>query len=379
MAQGLFVPSTADQKTASGLSNLKSANLPYWRRAIAKVRTASGRGKVVIIGDSTTAGAGSGSSGTSLMVGAAANAWPKKLAAIPNSPVPFLSNSWWATQGCYGASGVTLPTYDPRVALGANWAPNLTTLGGQLIRYATGAVNNLSFTPTGAFDTIVVYFVKNNSNGSATVNVDGGASLGTLNTNNASLVLGSQSFTCTKGTHTINIVPNNDNQLFILGIQTYDSTSPAIDILSTSSYGALASTFTANVNVYDPRPVLRFLAPDLTIICLTINDSNNGTALATYLANVQLLITDGKLSGDVVLMVGAPSNTTQATDGTLDSFIAGLTALAQTNGCPLINLKTRWTSYAVTNPVLPYGDTLHPGNLGYADKALAVYEALVNP
>lgn len=374
MPQQLSVPTKV---AATDVAFLNSASLLYWRRAIARTRaTTPVRGKMVIIGDSTSMGAGAGSSGTSLLTGAYLKAWPHRLATMSSAPVQLSSNSWWGTQGYDSAAGITLSGYDPRLTLGANWAPNLATLGGKVIRYAPGAVNNFSFTPQAAFDTIVVYFLKNSGNGSATINVDGGASLGTITTSNASLVWATQTFTCAKGTHTINIVPNNDGQMFFGGIVTYDSTVPAIDVIQTAIYGSLAGSHVANTNVYDHMPTLRFIAPDVTIICLTINDSNGGTPLATYQPNLQTIITNAKLSGDVILMVGPPSNTTQATDGTLDSYISVVKALAATNNCALINLKDRWGSYAATNPVLPYADTLHPGELGYVDEALAVNQEL---
>lgn len=365
------------QTTASGTFNLNATSLPFFRKAVANAKIGVSRGIVAVVGDSTNMGAGAGTSGTSNLNGAAQKAWPQLLGSFTGGPIGLSSNSWWGTQGYDSAAGITLPGYDTRLNPGANWSPNLTSLGGKVIRYATGAVNNWVLTPTYAFDTFVVYFLKNTGLGSMTANVDGGSSLGTITTANASFVWAKQSFTVTKGIHTINLVPANDAQVFIGGIVAYDSTVPGLDVVQAAVYGATTATFTPNVNVYDAIPTLKFLAPALTIINLTINDSNAQTALATYLANLQIITTAAKVSGDCLYMVGAPSNTTQATNGTLDQYIAVINTLAVLNNCAVINLKTRWVSYAVTNPIFPYFDTLHPGVLGNQDESQAVYGALM--
>jgi len=340
--------------------------LSIFKAALARVRAGTGRGKIVVIGDSTSMGAAAGTSGTSNLNGAAQKSWPQGLHRFNSAPNYLSSNSWWGTQGYDSAAGITLTNYDTRLAQGANWNPNLTSLGGKVIRYASGAANNFSFTPTFAFDTFIPYFLKNNGNGTCTANVDGGSSLGTINTNSGgALVWANQTFTTTKAIHQINLVPNNDAQMFFGGILCYDSTVPAIDVIQTAVYGSIASTFTPAVNVYDAINTLKFIAPDLTIIDLTINDSNNGTALATYSANLQTIITAAKVSGDVLLMVGPPSNTTQATDGTLDTYIAVLNTLCATNKCSLVNMKALWGSYANIQPTFPYLDTLHPLAAGH--------------
>lgn len=343
--------------------------LSTFKAAVLRAKSGSAntpRGKIVVIGDSTSMGAGAGTSGTSNLNGAAQKSWPQGLQRFSGSPIYLSANSWWATQGYDNAAGITLTGYDTRLAQGANWTPNLATLGGKVIRYATGAVNNFSFTPTYAFDTFDVYFLKNNGNGTCTVNVDGGSSLGTVNTNSGgALVWAKQTFTCAKGIHQINLVPNNDAQMFFAGIVAYDSTVPGIDVIQTAIYGSVAGSHTTNVNPYDVIPTLKFVAPDLTIIDLTINDSNAGTALATYQANLQIIITAAKLSGDVLLMVGPPSNTAAATNGTLDTYITVLKNLCAINNCALVDMKDLWGSYTNIQATFPYFDTLHLTTPGY--------------
>ena len=363
------------QTTASGWFNVNSTSLQKWRKAMANVRSGASRAKIVVVGDSTSAGSGAGTGGTLNQNGAFANGWVADFATLLNKYVATVFQSFWGDQ----AVSVGYGTYDTRVTLGANWSQNTSGLGGNMFKYTTGAVNNLTFTPTAAFDTIVVWYMKISGDGTATINVDGGASLGTINFSNSSSILTSSTFTVAAGTHTINIVPNNDATFFVVGVQTYVAGTKAVDVFQTAVNGATAATFVGGASPWQSPLALEALAPDLTVIDLTINDSNNGTSLATYISNMQTLITDAKLSGDVLLVVGPPSNTTQATNGTLDQFIAALRGLAISNNVPLLDLKTRWTSYAAANPVFPYFDSKHPEVSGYWDIGLAISEMLSAP
>ena len=72
------------------------------------------------------------------------------------------------------------------------------------------------------------------SDATATYNVNGGASLGTI-TNAGANALFAYTATVTKGAHTINIVPNN-NGSFNIEDTAYNSTTPAIDLIQNGQY-----------------------------------------------------------------------------------------------------------------------------------------------
>jgi lysophospholipase L1-like esterase len=363
-------------ETASGWFNVNSANMSKWRAAVAKVRAGTARGRILFVGDSTTMGAGAGTSGTANLNGAYPKSWPADLAKLMNSAIPTSYNSLWSGLSSASASGITYPNLDTRVTFGANWSLGAVSL----FSYTTGAANNLAFTPPGQIDTVIVYMVQNGGTGTATFNVDGGASLGTITSAGVTSIV-SYTATVTKGAHTINIVPNNNGSFFIQGIIAYDSTTPGVDFVQAGQYGATAANWNNNGSPWNPGAYFASAQPNLSIICLTINDSNLGIAnLPTYITNMQTVITLALAQGgDVLLMVGPPSNTTQATDGTLDAYISALRSLAVSNNLPMLDLKARWVSYAVTNPLMPYFDNLHPGAVGYQDEALAVSEILSTP
>jgi len=220
---------------------------------------------------------------------------------------------------------------------------------------------------------VTVYY---SSGGGGTVqpNVDGGSALGTIGGSGGTWA--QSSFTVTAGAHTINLLPGNNGIFYLWGICGTLSTTPAIDIVQGAWFGANAASYnTSSLNAGQ----LASVAPDLTIIDLTINDANGGTPLAAYQASIQTLITNAKQTGDVLLVAGPPSNSVAATNGTMAQYAAVNQQLAITNNTPFLSILQRWTSYAVTNPILPYFDALHPGKLGNADEAAAIAQVILNP
>lgn len=367
-------PITASNLTP-GYLNIDPLLLPHFAAGVASVRAGTTPGPVVIMGDSTTMGAGSGSPG---LTGARALSYPAVLASLLNGYVTTWDGSMIGDQGSQGA-GTAFATYDTRWTTGAGWDAScaLASLGACTFHFATGAASSLTFTPLQTFDTVTIWYKQIAGNGSFTTNIDSAASLGTTNTAGATLL---QTVTYSglspRGTHTLKINAANDGILDIVAIKTHDSTIAALDLMPAGFYGSKVAGNAGVSGATAPMNVLTALAPILTIVCLTINDSNAPTAIASYTTDLQTIITTAKASGDVILMTGVPSNTTQATNGTLAQFVAVNQALAQSNGVTLIDLTRIFGSYAQMNPIIPYFDTLHPTKNGYLYIADIVFRVL---
>lgn len=351
-------------------ASTSSIQLAKTRNAFAKVRAATGRARVLLIGDSTTVGAGAGTSGNTNLVGAQAknrtNALAARLASlgIPTSANSFMCDSW------VGHASVSLPNYDSRISLGTGWsiASGTTGLGGDLLTCTS--TGTLAFTPTGQIDRIQLYYPTNNGLGSFSVNVDGGSSLGTFNQNGTSSVT-SQTFSVTKGSHTINVV-GVSGTTYVIGIVTWDSTTPAVDLITCGMWGSVASNWTAGGSSWNPPQMFATLGQDLAVVQLIINDSNAGLSnLSTYTSNMSTIISGLKAQGDVIVESGIPSNTTQATDGTLAQFAAALSGLASNVNSPFVDIRARWVNYSTANALGWMFDDKHPNAVGYADVAQA--------
>jgi lysophospholipase L1-like esterase len=289
-----------------------------------------------------------------------------------------------------GNTQAALPTFDPRVVLGTNWAASnyatstLRALGGTLIQNAVSTGSDLSFTVPEAFNTIDVYAARSAGLGTFTVRVGAGAVLSTVNTAGADALLKTTvpvGSLATAGS-TINIQATVAGGAYIAAIHAYRNDIGQVAILNAGHSGMQAANDFISIRTWSNIPAISVIAPHLTIIALTINDSNNAQSLVNYQAGIQSAITAAKASGDVVLATGCPSGTTQAVDGTLDQYIAVLRSLAVTNACPLIDFKQYFKSYATSNAFGLYDDTLHltpAGYSSYAAKALASILSIGSP
>lgn len=354
---------------APGLYNIKPTNMRHWRKSVANVIAGVADAKIACIGDSTTYGAGSTGSGTNNF---RAGSWPTRLAALLSAiGIPAVQGS-----GNWNGSINPVSNGDPRWSLGAGWTQNGTaTLGGPLIMNTT-TTNVLSFTPGVQFDTIKIWYLQLSGLGTFSVSVDGGASLASVNCSGTT-VFTSATVSCPNTSARIDITPTTlGNGFYIALVAVSLSTTKKVLIDNFGWYGQPISAFTGNTAVFSPIPALTAYAPDLTIICHTINDCVAGTAIATYTASHQSVINAAKAGGgDVMLMCGAPSGNTQyPANGA--AYVNALKALAISNDIPLIDIDNRWTSYAASNPHGMYYDVLHPSAVGYIDIARAVAQAV---
>lgn len=344
--------------------------LKKWRMALGKVRNGDANAKVLIVGDSTVSGSGStGVAGYG--TGTRAKSFPVKLAAMLNTHgVATRADSFVGFQ-----SQAALGTYDSRFVL-TGWTLNMlvAAIGGTLFSGTDGAT--IAFTPTVQFDRAEVMYVQGSGRGNFTINIDGGATLATVTGAGASVLM-TQQVSTTLGTHTLNIVKSGTQTNYITGIRVWNSATREVELIQAGAPGAQASDVAVAVNVWDGLNEITKTAPDLTIINLAINAWVLGTNLATYLGQMQSLITAAKAVGDVILTSGVPSQISSASLALQQTYVDGLKALAASNDCVFLDTWRRFESWELSLGI--YTDNLHPNGAGYSDFALAVYEVVAFP
>lgn len=366
----------ADTESSSILDDGISL-LPY-RKALAKVASGS-RARLLIYGDSTTVGAGAGTS-TANLSGARALNWPTRLAAALTAVgIPAYNDSLVGDQNV--SAFATYTNYDPRLSLTNFSASSLLTLGRAAWRAATlGA--NLAFTPAMTFDRFDIITASTTGTGSFTVNVDGGATLATVNTTSGGgNVVQKTTVSCTRGTHTINCTTTSATQVYIIAIIPYDSTVGGLDIIQAGWYGGKMVDFASSNDQWNcaNSNILGQIAPDISIVQLTINDSTTETSpssFASSLATVDSAL--GAASGAVMLMTGIPSGNAQATNGQLASILSAVCARANAQGRVLADLDARCGSYAAMNDAGWMTDTQHGNAKMYADEGRWMAKVLLD-
>lgn len=366
----LYLPASSSGQ----LINFSPAYLRKWRKALAGIEAGTGRAKLMMLGDSTMAGVGAGTGGSGV-VGAYTKSIPAKVASyLTKLGLPSELN------GIVGDGNIDYnanPTYDPRVALGTGWTRDtaMKALGGNPFAFTGGVAGAYSFTPTASFDSFDVYTVGFSGTGTATANIDGGASLGAVTPASFQNIT-KTSFTCAAGTHTINIVPALNGDLRLHAIDTYLSTAKKVSVISAGYSSASTVEYSLVANPWNPILALPTFAPDLTVLDLTINDARNATSGATYSARMQTMITAIKAASDLILVTGLP--TVGITSDSADQFQSANLALALGNNLPMIDVYGRWQSAAISfADGLYFTDQVHGSAPGYADVGSVIARAIL--
>jgi len=330
---------------------LAGAALPIgltgFRRMVYNSKAGISGGTILTSGDSTTAG-----TGTTAISGT----YPYQLySTLLAAGLPVVFDA-----ACGNAAT------DSRVVLTAS-----ATKGGQA-QCCPGynlsfAAANLAFTPVSQVDTFDIYLIKGGATGTATVSINGGATLATLSTNAANGVQ-KVTVTGTKGTNTLNIL-QTAGSVWLQHIDAYDSTAKKIRIIGMGYPGSTSNNYIDSGTVtFSPCQGVRSATPNLVIFNMGINDCNTSVAMATYQTQMQSFISAVKGYGELML-IGYNSIGTGPTEATIQTYISTVLSLASTNGLTYKDIHAispNWATYAAANAATLMSDTLHPNTAGYS-------------
>ena len=324
-----------------------------------------------------------GDSGTIAINAEGAAQWPSPtdhLAAILSAAgIPAVSDGFmgWSVAGT--GTGSRLGD-DPRMVAGS-WSSSTSLwpiLGGAYLTSASGSTP-FAFTPRAPVDTFNVIYSSTSGAGSFSEQIGAGGAT-TVN-ENATTALHAQSVTASPASTSPLNLTWLSGTAYVLGVEAYNSTIPSVDIINAGYYGSMSAAWTGNSNVSDPLKMLAFLKPALTIIEPGGNDYYSGTctAIATFTANVQAMITAALTAGsDVLLVFPVPQIATwYCSSPSLAQYQAALAGLGQTNNVPVVDLTVRFGSYAIASAIGLYSDPEHANAAGNADAASAVSEVLL--
>lgn len=336
----------------------------------------------LLLGDSTTAGAGAGT-GTNLVTGARTGSVAVALAEILTSQgiIPARADSFFGDQWMFGATSSQsfYPTYDPRVTLG-NGAIIVTDatkrgLGGIPFRLVN-ANSFISFQPGQSWDTAVIV-TRNTTAGTAGLSINGGASTAGVNgaTSVTSTIVADThtKVTITKalGTEALQIGnvtgQANTGQCVVVGAILYNSAAPSVNIIAAGAYGV---RFTSDYAKYqEPISVLQ---PDVIIIDHTINDERIGLipSLPAYENALRSTIGYGQAAGAAVIV--ATPNVITGSAAAIEAAAAYAETVRRVSRelkLTLADHTMREGSYADFNAAGGMADDAHPSRVGYWDKA----------
>lgn len=367
---------------ASCFYNVSTYNLRNYLAALAKLRNGSGNVLIGKVGDSTSVGFGAATA-TSWTGARAKNSSARLAALLSAAGVPARNDSWF---GDGNMGNTALPLYDPRIAFTAGqWfidgGTSMLSIGHSPMKGNTNG-SAFAFTPANAWNKANIFYLSfsYSGNGPATVNAGGGSTLATYNSNSAQALFNTGTVTAAStAVQACNVVPTSSSTFILGGTECYDSAIPSVLIRNYGwSSSKVSDWATANGGGYDPIPAAKSMRNHLIFLNLTINDLAAGTDVNTWSASIQSFITQLQNSGttDVVLMMSNPTGTMTPSTPLAMLYLAEIYRLAMANGCALIDLYSRWTSYAVSNPLGLYSDATHPGGAGYSDIAQAEFRLM---
>lgn len=353
-----------------------AAMLPRTTAALARIASGSGRGRILMIGDSTTVGYGAAGSG---YTGARAKNSSAALAKwLTARGVPARNSSFMGANQTL----VSAATYDPRMAFSGGFAVSSISAIGKFGFQCTTSGGTLAFTPSESFDSAQVYYFQSILNGDINVNVDGGSTLVTA-LHGSSDVFNSVTANPTLGTHTLNLVASSSSFVFPIGVVCWDSTTPAFDIIQAgwdagqSSDVASTANNIGNTDVpYSPLRASVSLAADLAIVNIGINDAGHSVSASTFQANLTTLLTALTTVSDVILVVPASCNGSPY-PANQPAIRTAIYAVGASFNVPVVDLSTRFISYSSANALGLMYDSLHESQTGYQAIAAAIAYLLV--
>lgn len=365
-----------------------TAQLPHWNKALAKVLAGKGNARILCLGDSVTEGYYSTNSAANTAM--ADLGFCGQLAHMFNAAGVYASN-----ENFIGDAASDRNTLVPFMTLGSGWSGTSAGLGGTIL-YNNNNASTSSFKASIPVDTFVLWYPTLPGAGVLAYNIDGGANT-TINENVANSFSSVTIPAGSLGIHTLNLLRNSGTNIFVTGVEAYDSTKSMVLIDNGGWSGAKTSDWASTTTSYSPAPACGTFAPDLVIVALQINDEINSIPLATYTANLQTIITNCQSSGvtDVLMMTSSHTNPADGTNPTSEAtqatYAAAIRSVASTaanssfvTGVPVVDVFADFFSYALQNssPSMVYSPgsyplDLHPNYYGHGIMAKDIMSVIM--
>jgi hypothetical protein len=338
---------------------VQQIKLLKWKKALANIRTGSARAKILIMGDST-------------QILPQADQCPARYMAkiLTGMGIPAHDGS---TMGPHGAA--LNGSLDSRVVYsGSGISVFSGVASGAVYGFATGAT--IDFTPQQAFDSFRVIHQVGASTGTYSWAIDGGAANNIVVGAASDTYASTANLTTTLGTHTIRLAFVSGS-VGIVGIETWNSTSPSISIINAAVGGSAAAAWTLGTRT--PASFHNAIAADLTVFDLGTNDTG-ASATTAFPAAVDTLTTAiTGAGGDILLAVFGPNQGWQGEALSLaNTRREYVRKKAQVSGLASYDMYRRWgEDWAIYNANGMFTDLVHPNALVQAERAQAIVEALM--
>lgn len=332
-------------------------------------RAASGLGRLMVIGDSTTLGDGAGTGTTVKLTGARPKSYPVRLAQYLSAfgiPAYARSLCGWGM----GSSGVAPSAYDPDLTYSGFTAEALQNFGGHAYR-SVAAGSTLTRVIPGWSDGADLVFNSYSGYGSVDISINGGATIQTVATAATPRQATRTTVTWPRAQNvSITFTTTSTSPVSVQGFIPMDTLAGGLEIVPAGWWGSKIADHCYDQYDWQGFRSLASYAVDAAVVQLTINDSNAGTTLAAYAASLDYISAKAAAANvPLIWMSGIDSNNSAAANDLELGYIELIKARAAADKSLFIDLRSQMGSYAEMSARGWMADNNHGNGLSYADEA----------
>lgn len=361
------------QRNRQARRQMNPRALHHWRRIAARVRCGE-RQRVLLIGDSTMAGQSTGS-GAGGYVGARAMSWPTRLAQVLGGRGLNASSQSWMGGG-NAELAVTQAQYDPRLTFGAGWVRTGESTAGARLYSSDSAATELTFTPDTAWDRASIWV----AGVSGAFEVWAGPVLiATVPAEASPSFVKFDVSAPTADIVALRIKPLTTTAVRVAGMEAWDSTRPALDIINAGWAGSTTTDWTGASQPWSPFNAIQALDCDGAVIVLGINDwityyynQSSYITPAQMTANLRSLVERASHGGSRAVALGTqmlsqPNELVTATH--MAAYVEATRDLASQLDLPLIDVAQAFGPWREANHFGWAEDGIHYNRTAQADIA----------
>jgi len=298
------------------------------------------RARLLLLGDSNTAGWGANGAGG----GAGSNAgnatnYLRTKSYVQETATQLAASGYRIRSDGFLGSGASAANTiaeavaaNPSLAFGANWSVwtgNLFIGAYSFLCASSNTTTDMTYTPTVAADRFDIYFSTFVGGGIFRV-ADSGGNLQTgISTNSAESFQKVTVSRAVASTLAITLRQTTTGGLFILGIIPWNTTSPRLELINCGYAGSKVSDWQDTSHAYSPFNAVPLVGAEAVSIDLGPNDAFASVTPAQYQTNLQALITQFKPVSNVILIKPATSSDSHNPPA---GYMTAIDTLVSTNG-----------------------------------------------
>ncbi len=387
----------------SGAASLSSFGLSRWSDKLQSVIKQIGNASVCEIGDSTVISFHSNNQTYGNFMPMALTTDLAELLSTKYG-IPSTSYSFYGTGVTPSQDTVFgyLYNYGTALVAGTGWSLDSinVSIGGPTYTTSTvgtATANALAYTPEGPVDTFSITYLTMTNGGTLSATVDSGTPT-TVNTAASTAGAGKlivQAPTLGGATHTLYLSMSAGTEIWVVGVEAYDSTQKGIHIKRMGQGAATAAINASQTNSFSPGNSLIYqtIGCDVSFVEGGINDWQNAVSIPSFTSQINTIVSALESAGSDVIVEAPTPQQGYSVDGTMILYANALASVAASNknagasqSLPFINMLSLFdgppssSSYGWTNANSKswmFTDGIHPNQYGYALMAASQANALM--